>query len=216
MSDLALARYNMVESQVRPNGITDLRIIAAMASVPREAFVPTAMRDVAYVGTEVALGGGRRLMEPMAFARLLQLADIAEGEKVLLIGGASGYGAAVIAQLGAHVALLESESALAASARANLGGMAGVTVIEGALKEGVAGQGPFDVILLEGRVSVVPENLFAQLREGGRLVAAVGDHNTARCCRAELDDGAHSLRQAFEVSVPPLPGFERPQPGFVF
>jgi protein-L-isoaspartate(D-aspartate) O-methyltransferase len=216
MSDLALARHNMVESQVRPNGITDPRIIAAMAAVAREEFVPPAMHDLAYMGTEVPLGGGRRLMEPMAFARLVQLADIAEGEKVLLIGGALGYGAAVLGQLGAQVVMLESDGALAAAARKNLAGLANVHVAEGALKDGAAGQGPFDVILLEGRVSTVPEHLFTQLKEGGRLVTAVGDHSTAKCCRAELDDGSHSLRQAFEVSVPPLPGFERPQPGFTF
>ena len=165
MTDFTAARLNMVESQVRPNGITDRRIIAAIERVPREIFVPESRRAVAYMDEDVPLEpadtsrGPRALIEVMAFARMLQHAAIKPADKVLVVGAGTGYGAAVIAMLGRHTVALECDPGLAAAARANLEGTAGVAVVEGELEAGVAGEQPFDVILAEGRVEEVPQAL---------------------------------------------------------
>ncbi len=220
MTDFAAARLNMIESQVRPNGITDRRIIAAMERVARENFVPESRRSVAYVDEDVPLqpsgNGHRALIEAMAFARLLQHAAVKPGDKALMIGAGSGYGAAVIAQLARSVVAVESDAGLVAEARRNLSGLANVKVIEGPLPEGVGSESPFDVIVLEGRVSEVPAVLTAQLAEGGRLVAITGDGEMGEGCVFTRAGGAVTMRKVFNGSVAALPGFEKKKPAFVF
>lgn len=218
MIDFTVARLNMVESQVRPNGITDRRIIAAIEAVPREHFVPESRRDVAYMDEDVPLDahGRRALIEVMAFARMLQHAAIKPSDKVLLVGAGTGYGAAVVGQIGAEVVALESDTQLVHHARRNLAGHANVKVVEGVLSAGAPAEQPFDVILLEGRAEEVPLALLDQLADGGRLVGVVGETEIAQACVYSRSGGAVAVRQVFDASVAELPGLKKKRPAFVF
>jgi protein-L-isoaspartate(D-aspartate) O-methyltransferase len=219
MTDFASARENMVESQVRPNGVTDQRLIAAMGDIAREAFVPEQRRAVAYMDGDIPLTAGaspRVLIEAMVFARLANLAAITPTDRVLEIGAATGYGSTVLARLAATVVALESDAGLAAAARANLAGLSNVRVVEGPLAAGAPSEGPFDVILIAGRVAEVPAPLLAQLTEGGRLVAVVGESAMARAVVWKVRDGQPSGRPAFDAFVAELPGFTKRLPAFVF
>lgn len=216
MTNFAAARQNMVESQVRPNGITDHRIIDAMAVVKREDFVPGERKAIAYLDEDVELKEGRFLIEPMAFARMIHLALIKPTDRVLVVGTGTGYGAKVIAMLAKSVVALESDSELAGLAREFLAGAANVEVVEGNLAAGHGAGAPYDVIIVEGRISAVPESLFGQLANEGRIVAAVGNTDVSRMQIATLTDGHRSARSAFDVSVAPLPGFSAEKAVFVF
>ena len=216
MTNFAAARHNMVESQVRPNGITDHRIIDAMAEVKREDFVPAERKAIAYLDEDVQLKEGRFLIEPMAFARMIHLALIKPTDKVLVVGAGTGYGASVIAMLAKSVVALESDPELLALARDFLAGAGNVEVVEGSLPAGYAGRAPYDVIIVEGRIAAVPESLFAQLANEGRIVAAVGNTDVCKMQIATLTDGHWSSRSAFDVSIAPLPGFVTEKAAFVF
>ena len=222
MTDFAAARDNMIESQVRPNGITDSRIIAAMEQVARENFVPEDRKPIAYMDEDVALtagehgSGARYLIEAMAFARMVQLAQVKPTDKVLSIGIGTGYGAAVLSSVAGEVVGLESDPALAALARDNLGHLANVTVVEGRLEAGSQSNSPFDVILVEGRIADVPQVLLGQLSDGGRLVAVVGETEMAKAHVYTSSGGSFAVRRAFDASVAALPGFARKAPAFVF
>ena len=222
MTDFRLARENMVESQVRPNGITDRRIIDAMASIKREDFMPAGQRELAYVDDDVEIAPGsdgqppRSMIEPMALARLVQLAAIKATDKVLHIGAATGYGTAVIAQLASKVRALESDTRLTAALRHNLAPYHNVEVVEGPLTTGHASGAPYDIIFIEGRVGEVPEMLFSQLAEGGRLVAVAGEADMAKASLWTVSGQSQSRRAAFDASVAMLPGFAKRRPAFVF
>jgi len=216
MTNFAAARHNMVESQVRPNGITDHRIIDAMAQVKREDFVPPERKTIAYLDDDVQLKEGRFLIEPMAFARMIHLALIKPTDKVLVVGAGTGYGARVIAMLAKSVVALESDPDLLASARGFLAEAGNIEVVEGHLAAGHAGAAPYDVIIVEGRIAAVPESLFAQLANEGRIVAAVGNTDVSKMQIATLADGHRSSRSAFDVSIAPLPGFVVEKAAFVF
>jgi protein-L-isoaspartate(D-aspartate) O-methyltransferase len=222
MTDFTAARLNMVESQVRPNGITDRRIIAAVERIPREQFVPEGWRALAYMDEDVPLEpadkaqGARALIEVMAFARMLQHAAIRPSDKVLVVGAGTGYGAAVIADLAQRTVALECDPGLAAAARRNVAGMAGVAVVEGALAAGVPGEQPFDVILAEGRVEEVPQVWLDQLADGGRLVAVVGEADMAQACVFTRSGPAIAVRPVFDASVAALPGLRKKKPAFIF
>jgi len=222
MTNYAAARENMLESQVRPNGITDRRILAAMGEISREMFVPELRRGVAYVDEDILVAEGangrgpRYLIEAMAFARLVQLAEVKPTEKVLCVGAGTGYGSAVLAALAKSVVALECDPALVAEARKNLSQLDNVTVVDGNLEAGYRGEAPFDIILIEGRIAEVPTALLGQLVEGGRLVAVVGE---AEMAKAQVHVGGSqgsTVRQAFDASVAALPGFARKRPAFVF
>jgi protein-L-isoaspartate(D-aspartate) O-methyltransferase len=222
MTDYTAARLNMVESQVRPNGITDRRIIAAVEQVPRELFVPESRRAVAYMDEDVPLepadkaNGPRALIEVMAFARMLQHALIKPSDKLLLVGAGTGYGAAVAALLAQRVVALECDAGLAAAARRNLAGAANVSLVEGPLAAGVAAEQPFDVILAEGRIEEVPEAWLNQLADAGRLVAFVGETEMSQACVYTRSGSAVAVRQVFDASVAALPGLRKKKPAFVF
>jgi len=217
MTDYVRARTNMVENQLRPNRVTDERLLAAMAEVPREAFVPEVLRGTACVDEDLPLGGGRYLMEPVVFARLVQAARITAADVVLDVGCATGYSAAVLARLAATVVALEEDAGLQARAEANLAELevTDATVVAGPLRDGFADQAPYDVIVIEGAVEAVPEALSDQLGEGGRLVAVVGEGAVGRAALFLRVDGVLSRRDLFDAAVPRLPGFEV-APGFVF
>jgi protein-L-isoaspartate(D-aspartate) O-methyltransferase len=222
MTDFAVARVNMIESQVRPNGITDRRIISAMEDVPREVFVPRRWRDVAYMDEDIPLEtehGGfspRALIEAMAFARLLQHAVIKPDEKVLVVGAGTGYGAAVIARIANEIVALECDGGLARLARVNLAGLKNVCLAEGQLAAGHPERMPYDVIVLEGRAEEIPGSLLAQLADGGRLVAVVGEADLAKARVYTRSAGRFAQRDVFDASVTALPGLEKKKTEFVF
>lgn len=218
MVDYATARFNMVECQIRPNKVTDPRVLRALSEVPRERFVPKKLMGIAYVDEDLAVAHDRYLMEPRAFARLLQSAAIQPGDVVLDIGCATGYSTAVLAKLATTVVAVESDPELVERASAVLAALDvdNAVVVAGALEEGYAKQAPYDVILLGGSVEEVPRSITDQLAEGGRLMAVVtggsraGKGNMIRRVHGDL-----SGRVLFDAAVPPLPGFAIER-GFVF
>lgn len=222
MIDFERLRQSMVDSQIRPNDVTDPRVIAAMLEMPRERFVPRARADLAYLDDDLPVQDAkpgrpaRYLIEPMVLARLLQALELSGDEQALDIGCATGYSAALLSRLARSVVAVE-EGELAASARRTLSelGIPGVQVIDGALEKGAPGSGPFDAILLNGSVELVPESLLAQLKEGGRLVAVVRSGALGRATLYARNAGVVSSRPLFDAAVAPLPGFAAPK-GFVF
>lgn len=218
MIDFEIARRNMVDNQLRPNKVTDGRVIAAMLSVPREKFVADALRGIAYVDEDVAVGKGRVLMEPMVLARLLQAAEISPADVVLDIGAGPGYTSAVCARLAATVVALESDGALAAESQRILSGLGvdNVVAVEGPLRRGYPKHAPYDVIVLSGGVAEIPDDLLGQLGPGGRLVAVCARPGRAPVAvLARNCGGTIAMLDLFDASVPCLPGFEL-EPGFVF
>ena len=223
MIDFNRLRQSMVDSQIRPNDVTDLRVIGAMLDVPRERFVPANRADLAYLDDDLPLndasaGGTQRfLMEPMILAKLIQALDLSEHDRVLDIGCATGYSAAVLRQLAADVVAVESDPQLADAARRTIGdlGMTRIQVVNGPLQNGEPEKGPYDAILLNGSVEAVPEALLEQLKEGGRLVAVIRSGPLGRATLYLRAGGAVSSRPLFDAGVPALPGFEVPR-GFVF
>jgi protein-L-isoaspartate(D-aspartate) O-methyltransferase len=218
MVDLADARRNMVDCQLRTNRITDPAVIEAFETVPREEFVDDRHRSVAYADEDLPLGNGRYLMEPMVFARLVQALEISENDIVLDIGAGTGYSAAILARHSATVVAIESDSSLSDRANKTLTDIAvdNAVVIEAPLAEGYPGQGPYGVICIEGSVSDIPDNILDQLAEGGRLAAVVDKGTGPGCAMLFLKkDGLISKRTLFDANIPGLPEFKN-QPGFVF
>ena len=176
MLDTASQRANMVAAQLRPNDVTDARIRDAMATVERERFVPESQAAIAYAECCVSLGPGRVLLEPRAFAKLLQLAQIQPGDRVLDLACGTGYSTAILSLLAREVVALEEDSALAARAEENLAalGVRNARVVRGKLAEGCPKDAPFDVIFVNGAMAREPVELLAQLADGGRLAAPAG------------------------------------------
>lgn len=216
MADSALQRKNMVESQIRPSDITDRRITSAMTDIAREPFLPQGLdKTLAYMDGAIPTGGGRAMLAPRTLARLLQLADIDAGDKVLIAGSGTGYATAIAARMSKSVVALESDEALAAIAASALSGQANVKFVKGELTAGHAAGAPYDVILIEGAVEDVPEALIGQLGQGGRLVAIEQGQGMGRAIVLTKSAGAVSKRAAFDAAAALLPGFVRPK-GFVF
>lgn len=216
-TDYAQRRIKMVDGQVRTTDVTSAALLEAMLTVPREQFVGTAKRNLAYIDENVeiapAQGGDppRYLMEPSPFAKLVQLAEIAPSDFVLDVGCGTGYSAAVLSRLASSVVALEVDPALADLATENLTrlGCDNVAVVRGALPEGYAAEGPYDVVFVGGSVGVVPETLLAQLKEGGRLVVVEGQGNAGKARVYSRWNGVVTGRNAFNAATKPLPGFER-------
>jgi protein-L-isoaspartate(D-aspartate) O-methyltransferase len=214
-ADFSELRVKMVDGQLRTTDVTDLAILDAMLTIPRESFVDEQRRALAYVDQDMEIAPGRYLMEASPFAKLLQLAEIGAGDAVLDVGAGTGYSSAVLSRLARSVVALESDPALADRARAALSATGNVTVVVAPLGEGYAAGAPYDVIVVEGAVDLLPQALFAQLAEGGRLVAIEGSGN-AGVSRLYLKSGGNVTgRRAFNAAVKPLPGFER-TPAFEF
>ena len=211
------ARRSMVDSQLRPNKVTDQALLDAMAIIPREQFVPDAFRSAAYVDEDVPLGSGRFLLEPMVLGRLIQAAAATRGDSVLDVGSATGYGAAVLARLAATVVGLEFDGPMADRANSALSalGIGNAMILQGPLEQGVPRQAPYNVIAIEGLADEVPPMLLGQLADGGRLVGVVRDRGVGRAMLLTRNGEKISTRVLFDASVSMLPGLQR-QPGFVF
>lgn len=216
MPDYILQRFNMVESQVRTNDVTDVRIQDAMRDIPREKFVPGPKRALAYAESVIEVVPGRYLLDPRTFSKLVQLADIRSTDTILDVACGSGYSSAVLARLGARVTALEEDAELVriASDALPFAG-ANVTIVQGKLSDGYRNTAPYDVIFINGAVELVPEALKAQLAENGRLVVVIrkGPQGRAHLFVREL--GRIGSRPDFDATVPLLPGFREPA-GFVF
>ncbi|MEO6298979.1 MAG: protein-L-isoaspartate O-methyltransferase [Paracoccaceae bacterium] len=212
MSEFSTRRVMMVDTQVRPSDVTKFPIIAAMLVVPREIYLPAAMREVAYVGLNIDIADRRVVLEARSLAKMLDILDIQPGERVLDLGCGFGYSSAVIAEIGGEVVGVEEDTAMAADARATLSGKA--TVIIGPIVAGAITQGPYDVMILQGAVETVPDALLTQLKEGGRIAAIFmsGALGTAKV--GYKLDGEVSWRPIFNATAPILPGFEAKR-GFV-
>ena len=221
MSGFSTARQKMVDGQVRPSDVTDIRIIDAMLAVPREAFVPAHQRALAYLDLDLDVSDGaavkRFLIKPAVMAKMLQAAEIGETDNVLVAGCASGYVASIVARLAARVTATESDPALAANARDNLTevGPGNVTVRVAAAADGDPTDAPYDVIVLNGATEIVPDRLYRQLREGGRLVGVFAMIKPPRATIVTHSHDDFGSRPLFDAVAPVLPGLER-LPAFVF
>lgn len=212
MNNPADRRLNMVNSQILTNRVTDQRIADALLQVPREAFVPKALAGIAYMDDDLHVGEQRYLMEPMIFARMVQAADIASDDLIIDIGCASGYSTAVLARLGGTVVALECDDGLAETANRALNELEidNAAVVVGPLAEGLAKQGPYDVIFVGGRIDKVPRALLAQLKEGGRLIAVENAGDVGKAVIYVRIGETTVRRELFDANTKSLPGFEKP------
>ncbi len=215
--DFDAARATMVDGQVRPNKVTDPRIIGAMRLLAREAFLPEALRPLAYLDTNLALGGGRVMLEPMVAARLLQVARPRSGERALLVGGGTGYLAAILSRCGVSVSLLDDDPGLLAIARvACAGEVPAIRFFEGDLRAGLAGGAPFDLIVVEGSAAAIPAEFAAQLGPDGRIAGFVtAPDGMTRAVLAERSAAGLRALPVFDCATPVLPGL-RAAPAFRF
>lgn len=206
MQDFSLARRVMVDNQLRPQGVTDRGVLAAMGKVERERFVPGSARALAYFDRPLAIGQGRSMMPPAALGRLLTTAGPSAGQRALVIGSGTGYSAAVLKEIGLEVVALEADGALASTAQA-----AGVETVTGELAKGWAKGAPYDLILVDGAVEEIPGALGKQLIPGGVLVGAIVERGVSRLFVGYCANGAIGWRSIADSDVAPLPGFERPR-----
>ena len=207
-------RSAMIDSQLRTNDVIDPAVVGAMAAVAREAHVPAAMGGVAYMDRAIALGHGRALNAPLVTGRMIVAAAIRPAMRVLLIGSATGYTAALLARLGADVTAVEEAGDLMAAAQAATLNDS-IRWVEGPLNAGAPNAAPFDRIIIEGAIETLPDALVAQLADGGRLVAARRDGAVTRLVEGVKAGGTVALRSFADMDVAPLPGFAAPS-GFRF
>ncbi len=215
MSGFSTARQKMVDGQVRPSDVTDIRILDAMLAVPREAFVPETQRALAYLDLDLDVSEGgaasRCLIKPVVTAKMLQAAEIGETDTVLVVGCATGYTAAVVAKLAGQVTATEADPALSAKAGQVLGelGLGHVTVRTAEAAAGDPAGAPYDVIVLNGATEIAPERLYAQLKDGGRLVGVFATTRPPRATIVTRSHGDFGNRALFDATAPVLPGLER-------
>jgi protein-L-isoaspartate(D-aspartate) O-methyltransferase len=218
MTGYETARTCMIESQLRPNKVTDKRLLEAFFTIRRELFVPEHLQAVAYVDEDLPLGNGRHLMEPMVAARLLQAAVVERNDTALILGAGTGYEAALVAVLARGVVALEEDPELARRARAALveHSIATVSVVEAPLSQGHKARAPYDVIFFSGAVAEVPTEIGSQLADGGRLMAVVkSGSGMGQATLTTRIDGGMARRVLFDAAIPLLPGFF-PKPVFAF
>jgi protein-L-isoaspartate(D-aspartate) O-methyltransferase len=203
--DFRAAREAMIESQLRPQGVTDPAVLAAMGRIERERFIPSHTRPLAYVDRSVSIGSGRFLSAPAVLGQLLTQMKPEPGQSALVIGAGTGYSAAVLIDMGLHVVALESDPALVAEARE-----LGVAVTEGQMEAGLAAKAPYSQILIDGAVETIPQAIVDQLADGGRLGAAIVDRGITRLVIGRKAGDAFGTLSIGDAGVPSLPGFNRP------
>ena len=196
----------MVESQLRPQGVTDPRVLDAMASVQRENFLPDRTRPLAYVDRSVAIGDGRFLPSPAVLGRLLTEMMLEPGQHVLVVGAGTGYSSAVLNHVGLNVVALESSAELADCARE-----LGIDIVEGPLEDGWKKLAPYDRILIDGAVESIPDTIVDQLADGGRLGTALVDRGITRLTVGRKAGGAFGYLSLGDAGTPTLPGFSKPE-----
>jgi len=213
MSDYAAARHNMIESQIRPNKVTDSRILEAFETIPRENFVPAAMQAIAYADEDLHIGGGRYLIEPMILGRLLQDALPDEDDIALEIGCGTGYSTAILSKLVSSVVAIEQDQCLVEIGNKNLTELEidNAAIVQGDLQEGYENQKPYSLILIAGGVEEVPNPILDQIAESGRLVTVLYDSDgvVGRATSFERIAGRISRRIMFDAATPILPGFSK-------
>ncbi len=210
MTDYAAAREAMVDRQVRPADVTRYPIIGAMLAVPREKFVPPSLAPVAYLGEHVPLAPGRVVLDPRVFAKLLDALNPGREDLVLDVGCGLGYSTAVLARMAEAVVAVEENSEVAAEAERLLGEHADNAMVKaGPLAAGAPEHGPFDAMILEGAIEVLPEALEAQLKPGGRVAAIVIERGRGQAKLGVKNGGMIAWRRIFDATAPILPGFQR-------
>jgi protein-L-isoaspartate(D-aspartate) O-methyltransferase len=211
MTDFTAARTAMVDCQVRPSDVTKYPIIDALLATPREAYVPDALREVAYVGEHVNLGNGRVVLEARTFAKMLDAVNVQKNEAVLDLGCGMGYSTAILARMADAVIAIEDNGTLAAAASEALtaNDVDNAFVVNAPLTEGAAKHGPFDVLIIEGAVESIPDALLAQVKTGGRIAAIFADGPIGQCRIGIKSETGTSWRYAFDATAPILAGFEK-------
>lgn len=211
MTNFAARRTVMVDTQIRPSDVTKFPIIDAMLTIPREDFVPAAMREAAYVGENLELGAGRVILEPRTLAKMLDALNIGNQEFVLDVGAAMGYSSAVIAHMAEAVVSVEEDDALAHEAQEALttAGVDNVIGHVGPLTDGAAEHGPYDVIVVQGGIGTVPQTLLDQLKDGGRIACLFMEDTLGEVRIGRKRGDTVSWRMSFNAGAPVLQGFER-------
>lgn len=204
--DFRAARVAMVDSQLRPQGVSDPAVVQAMSVVERERFVPEDVRPLAYIDRGVPLGGGRFLSPPTMLGQLLTELAPRPGQRALIVGAGTGYSAALLAEMGLEVVAVESDPGLVSTARE-----LGLNVVEGPLTEGSAKGAPYDLILIDGAVEFIPDAIVAQLADGGRFGTALVSGPVARLVIGRKAGGAFGYYSIGDSGAPALPGFNRPK-----
>jgi len=208
-ANFARMRDAMVASQLRTNAVSDPRVVAAMARVPREAFLPAAQGALAYRDTAVPLAHGRAANLPIAIGKLLTRAEVRPADRVLLIGAASGYTAAVLAELAGSIVAVESDPELLALARPALAACPAVDLVEGDLAAGWSAGAPYDLLFVDGAVEHLPPALVDQVAPGGRVVTGLVDRGVTRLAAGVRTAGGFGLAAFADVDCVALPGFAR-------
>ena len=206
----AVAREIMIDSQVRPNDVTDRRIHAALQDIPREAFLPKSRHSLAYAEYEHETSEGRYMWRARDFAKLLEEAKIQPDDEVLDIASGCGYSAAILSKLATAVVGLENNEKIAeaASARLDKLNIDNADVVVGDIAKGLASQGPFDVVFVNGAVETVPDDWKSQLKEGGRLAVVIREGKSSQACIYTRTGDVFACRSVFDAAPPMLPGFE--------
>lgn len=214
LPDFRKMRSTMIDSQLRPSGINDPYLIAALKYVPREMYVPAEIAALAYRDEDIEVVPGRYLMEPLTGCRLMAALDPQPADRILIVGGTTGYSASILARLAAHITLVEDDPTLVRRAGSAISktGVSNVEVVEGPLAEGYQAGAPFDALLIDGAVDHVPDDLVRQIRDGGRIAAVIAEPGSAPHVSIGYVSGGHVSWSALtEADVPGLPGFARPR-----
>jgi protein-L-isoaspartate(D-aspartate) O-methyltransferase len=217
MIDTAAARRLMVEGQVRTADVSNAALLDAMMTIPRERFLPPAQAPLAYVDIDVPIGNGRALLKPMVLAKLIQAVGVRDGDHVLDVACGTGYSSAVLARLAGSVIALEEDAELARQAKEALASTAAerATVAVGSLTAGWPAAAPYDVMLINGAIEVVPPALAHQLKPDGRLACVYGRPPAGKAMMYRMIEGRPVGRPAFDAAAPLLADFVAP-PAFVF